>query len=130
MTTDLWTVFAAVVLPYVPYLMVSFYKNRRGLYDPANPRDSNAQLEGWAARAKGAEQNAWEALAQYLAVTFVAYEAGADPGRLAPLGGVWVASRLAYTAAYVGGWGRTRIALWAAGVALIGARLGVVFLPT
>lgn len=130
MTVDLWTVFAAVILPYVPYLMVGFHKNRRGIYDPANPRDSNALLEGWSLRAKGAETNAWEALAQYLGVTFVAYQAHADPQLLAALGGAWVVARLAYYAAYIAGYGRLRIALWFLGLGLLLSRFGIVFLPT
>ena len=127
MTLDLWTVFAAVALPYVPYLITAAYKNRRGLYDPANPRDSNAALEGWALRAKGAEQNAWEALAQYLAVTFVAYEAGADRQLLGWVGVAWVIARLAYYVVYISGMGRVRIAVWALGGVLILVRLGLVF---
>jgi uncharacterized MAPEG superfamily protein len=126
-TADLWTVFAAVVLPYVPYLLVGWYKNRRGLYDPANPRDSNAQLEGWSARAKAAEANSWEALAQYVGVSFVAHEAGADPDLLAALGAAWVVARLAYYVVYVAGWGRTRIAVWFVGLLLLFARFGAIF---
>jgi uncharacterized MAPEG superfamily protein len=130
MTLDLWTVFAAVALPYVPYLVVGFYKNRRGIYDPANPRDSNALLEGWSARAKGAEANSWEALAQYLGVTFVAYQAGADRDLLGLLGAAWVVARLGYYVVYIAGFGRVRVAVWALGLLLIVARFGVVFLPT
>lgn len=127
MTADLWTVFVAAVLPYVPYLMVAFEKNRRGIYDPANPRDSNAQLEGWSARAKAAEANSWEALAQYVAVSFVAHAAGGDDATLALVGWAWVAARLVYYGVYVGGLGQARIAAWFVGVALLFARVGVVF---
>jgi uncharacterized MAPEG superfamily protein len=79
MDAQLWTVFAAVLLPYAPYLMVGFEKARRGIYDPANPRDSNALLSGWAARAKAAEANSWEALLAWLAVVYIAREARVDP---------------------------------------------------
>ena len=123
MDGDLWTVFVAVLLPYVPYLMVAFEKNRRGIYDPANPRDSNAQLAGWSARAKAAEANSWEALLAWLAVTWIAREAGAEP-QLA-LGIAWVGSRLAYLAAYVAGFGTLRVVTWFAGVALILARFAL-----
>lgn len=122
---DLYTVFAAVVLPYVPYLLVAYEKNRRQIYDPANPRESNALLEGWSARAKAAETNSWEALTAYLAVSWLAHVAGADRTVLAGLGVAWVASRLAYLTAYVAGWGRTRIVTWFLGVVLILARFGV-----
>lgn len=125
MNADSWTVFAAVVLPYVPYLMVAFEKGRRQIYDPANPRDSNDQLDGWSRRAKGAELNSWEALAAYVGVTWIAHTAGADDRVLATLGGAWVASRLAYLALYVSGFGRLRIAAWCVGVALILARFGM-----
>lgn len=129
MTVDLWTVFAAVVLPYVPYLLVASEKRRRGIYDPANPRDSNALLAGWSARAKAAELNSWEALSAYVAISFVAYQAGAPADRLAPLGVAWVVARVAYVAAYVAGRGRLRVVLWSASIALLVARFGVIFLP-
>ena len=129
MTADLWTVFAAIVFPFVPYLVASYEKNRRGIYDPANPRDSNALLSGWALRAKGCEQNCWEALAAYLGVTFIAYQAGANPVWLSWLGGAWVLFRLAYILAYVSGAGLPRIALWSAGLLLTLGRFMLVFAP-
>jgi uncharacterized MAPEG superfamily protein len=69
--------------------------------------------------------NAWEALTAYLAITWIAHEAGANDRTLTTLGIAWVISRLAYYAAYVAGFGRTRILLWALGVALIVARFVV-----
>lgn len=130
MTLDLWIVCVAAVLPLVPYSMVAAWKNRRGLYDPANPRDSNEALEGWARRAKAAEQNSWEALVQFLATSFVAYEAGADRALLGWLGLAWVVARLVYFGVYLAGVGRFRIAVWAVGVLLLVARVAAVFLPT
>lgn len=125
MSPDHWTVFTAVLLPYVPYLITMVYKRQRGLYDPANPRDSNAQLEGWALRAKGAEANSWEALTAYVAVSWLAHEAGGDPDQLLALGVGWVVVRLAYIVAYVVGAGMLRGGLWALSVVLLLARLGV-----
>jgi uncharacterized MAPEG superfamily protein len=125
MSPDSWTVFAAVVLPYVPYLLVAAEKQRRGIYDPANPRDSNSQLEGWSLRAKGAELNSWEALTAYLAVTWIAHTAGADEQTLTRLGVAWVVSRLVYYLAYVSGMGKIRILAWFTGVGLILARFAV-----
>ena len=122
MQLDDWTVLGAVVAPYVPYLLVAGEKNRLGVYDPANPRDSNAVLAGWSARAKAAELNSWEALAAYLAIAWVARSAGADPTWLGALGILWLASRGAYLAAYVSGRGQLRIWTWFAGVALLLAR--------
>lgn len=129
MTLELWTVFGALLAPYAPYLMVAFEKNRRGIYDPANPRDSNALLEGWSARAKAAETNSWEALTAYVAVAFLTHEAGVTTPWLPALGVAWLASRGAYLAAYVAGFGNLRIATWFLGVALLLARFGTVFLP-
>ena len=125
MTTDYWTVFAAVVLPYVPYLLVGFEKWRRGIYDPNNPRDSNSLLEGWALRAKGAELNSWEALTAYATVTGVAHAVGADPEVLARLGIAWVVARVLYVGAYVAGIGWARMAFWFTSVGLILARMWV-----
>lgn len=122
---ELWTVFVAMVLPFVPYQMVGLEKYRRGIYDPANPRDSNALLAGWSARAKAAEANSWEALLLYLAVSYVSREAGADLQLSTALGVAWIAARLLYLAVYVAGFGRIRIAVWFVGVGLILARFAV-----
>ncbi len=125
MTADLWTVFAACILPYVPYMIVATFKWQRGIYDANNPRASNDQLEGWSLRAKGAELNSWEALASYLAVTFIAYQTPADRTLLASLGVAWVASRLLYFTAYIAGKGGVRILMWSIGIALMLARFGL-----
>lgn len=123
MTPDLWTV-AAVALPYAPYLLLAAYKNRRGLYDPNQPRASDAALEGWAARARAAEVNSWEALTQYVALSWLAHAAGADERVLTALGVAWVVARLAYVGAYVAGAGRWRIAWWFVALGLALARFG------
>ncbi|MCA9489764.1 MAG: MAPEG family protein [Myxococcales bacterium] len=125
MQLDDWTVLGAVVAPYAPYLLVAWEKNRLGVYDPANPRDSNAVLEGWSARAKAAELNSWEALTAYLAIAWIARTAGVDPQWLGVLGVLWLLSRAAYLVAYVTGRGRLRIWTWFAGVALLLARAGL-----
>ena len=125
MNLELWTVFAALILPYAPYLLVAAEKQRRGIYDPNNPRASNDQLEGWALRAKGAELNSWEALASYLAVAFITHEVHADVGLLGLLGVAWVVSRLAYVGAYVSGAGIIRIIAWFSGVGLLLARFAL-----
>lgn len=122
MTADLWTVFAAVLLPYVPYLLVGLYKNQRGLYDPNEPRASDRALEGWSARARAAESNSWEALAAYTAVSWIAHEAGAEGPLLTGLGVAWVVSRVLYCAAYVSGAGWLRIVSWFVGAGLLLAR--------
>lgn len=125
MNADLWTVAAAVVLPYVPYLFVAAEKQRRGIYDRNNPAASNAHLDGWSLRAKSAEINSWEALAAYLGVSWIAHEAGAEPAMLLWLGVAWVVSRLVYVAAYVAGRGNLRVLAWSVGVGLLIARFGL-----
>ena len=125
MLPDYWTVFAAVVLPYAPYLVASAEKTRRGLYDPANPRASDGALEAPSRRARFAETNSWEALASYAAISWIAHAAGADPALLFPIGVAWVLARALYITAYVAGWGRTRIAMWSLSVVLLLARMGV-----
>jgi uncharacterized MAPEG superfamily protein len=125
MLPDYWTVFAAVVLPYVPYLVMGAEKRRRGLYDPDNPRASDAVLEASSRRARFAETNSWEALAAYVAISWIAHSAGADPTILFPIGVAWIGVRVLYITAYVAGKGQLRIAFWTLSALLLLARMGV-----
>ncbi|MDG2305008.1 MAG: MAPEG family protein [Candidatus Binatia bacterium] len=103
MTTPLWCVFVASLLPYVlagtgAYLRVQ----QLGKLDANHPRVQALQLGGIAARALGAQANSWEAFAVFTAAVLTAHVAGADPaGASATLAITFVVARVAYAAMYL-----------------------------
>ena len=114
MTTPLWCLAAACVLPYV-WILVSARERVRMGYDNRHPRQQIARLEGAAARAIGAHQNGFEALATFAPAVFTAHLAGADPAWLARLALLFVACRVLHGVCYVADWPLARSAVWGAG---------------
>ena len=80
MTIALWCLLVAVILPYV-WLPVAFGERKKqfGTVDNKQPRGQISKLEGKGARAYGAHQNAFEALAVFAPAVLTAHVAKADP---------------------------------------------------
>jgi len=104
--------FALVLASHWP---VIFAKYRRG-YDNKNPRGQAGELEGWAARAWAAEQNAIESFAPFAAAVIIAHLTGADPQRSALLAYVFVGARVLHLVTYLADLDYLRTALWFVGV--------------
>ena len=79
MTTPFLCLAIACLLPYVwaPF-QIPYRKAQFGTVDNKLPRVQQAQLHGRGARAVGAHQNAFEALATFAPAVLVAHAAGAD----------------------------------------------------
>ena len=102
MTTPLWCLFFAALFPIVlAGIGVKFRIDQLGELDNAQPRAQAKQLEGIAARAYAAQQNAWEALAIFTAAVVVAHLAAADPGASATAALVFVLARVLHAIAYI-----------------------------
>lgn len=86
----------------------------KGGYDNVNPREQQASLAGWAARARAAHQNFWEAFPILGVGAAVALATGHDGSTAAALVWAWVGLRLAYIGAYVAGAGALRTLLFTA----------------
>lgn len=69
--------------------------------DSNNPRRQKAQLEGMAARAVGAESNAFEALPLFLAAVFIHHVTQGDAELGAYLAIGWVVCRMAHGGFYL-----------------------------
>ena len=102
MTIALWCLLVAVILPYV-WLPVAFGERKKqfGSLDNKQPRAQISKLEGKGARAYGAHQNAFEALAVFAPAVLTAYVAKADPMMSGALAGVWVVCRFLHGVLYV-----------------------------
>jgi uncharacterized MAPEG superfamily protein len=104
---------AAFALIYVPRLVVAYGQSKmpEGL-DNKHPRAQQARLTGWALRANGAHQNAFEAFAPFAAAVLAAHVAGADRPQAAAFAVAHVALRAAYTALYVADVDKLRTVTW------------------
>jgi len=102
MTTPLWCLALVAFLPFVwaPFAAVA-RRQQLGSVDNKLPRLQQAQLTGRGARALGAHQNAFEALAVFTAVVLIAHLAGADPVWSARLALAFVAARLTHGVTYL-----------------------------
>lgn len=80
MNALLWCLVIVTFLPF-PLALVGFNlrKKQFGFIDNKQPRLQQQQLTGMAARALGAQQNAWEALMMFAPIALIAQYVGADP---------------------------------------------------
>ena len=115
MTTAYWCVLAAALLPYItvgPAKAVKGFDNRA-------PRDWEAKLTGWRARAFWAHLNGFEAFPPFAAGVIVAQLAGAPQARIDLLALAFVASRIAYAGMYYAGRATARSIVWTIGMACV-----------
>jgi uncharacterized MAPEG superfamily protein len=120
MTTAYWCVLAAAL---IPYLTVGPAKAVTG-FDNHAPREWEARLAGWRARAYWAHLNGFEVFPIFAAGVIIAHLAGAPQGRIDLLALGFVASRVAYTGLYYADWATARSIVWTAGMACV---LGLFF---
>lgn len=128
MTIAKWCVLAACLLPVlsVGIAKTSLLKPRReGGFDNHHPRDWEAKLTGWQARAKAAQDNGFEALPLFIAGVIFAQMANADQTRIDQLAVAFVVIRIAYVTAYLKDWASLRSVIWLAGV---GVSVALLFL--
>ncbi|MEM7153703.1 MAG: MAPEG family protein [Myxococcota bacterium] len=116
MTTPFLCVLLAFLLVYLPKLPLSVGMARQpGGYDNSNPRAQQERLEGWAARARGAHYNGFEAFMGFAAAVFVAHLSGANDHRAAILCVAFIVARTLYVAAYLANLDYLRSAIWGVG---------------
>jgi uncharacterized MAPEG superfamily protein len=102
MTTPLWCLVLVALAPIALAIFgVRLRTQQLGEIDNHHPRVQATELRGVAARAYGAQQNAWEALALFSAAVFTAHLAGASPGASAAAAMVFVAARVLHAIFYI-----------------------------
>ena len=103
MTVPLWCLALVTFLPYVwaPFTSRSPASAARQRRQQGPARLQYAQLTGRGARALGAHQNAFEALAVFAPAVLVAHLAGADPLWSARLASLFVVARVLHGASYL-----------------------------
>jgi uncharacterized MAPEG superfamily protein len=96
----LYSIIGAVVLVYVPYLVVAYGRFRVG-YDLSAPRAMFDRLPAYAQRATWAHQNSFEALIIYSAAALTAYVTGVDSPLAITAAGVFALARLLFSVFYI-----------------------------
>jgi uncharacterized MAPEG superfamily protein len=103
MTTPLWCLMIAVLIPYVLAPIGAYLKKQElGSVDLNEPRTQSAQVTGAGARAVAAQDNMWEGVAVFSAAVLVNHVKGdADPTLSATLAQVFIAARIVHPIAYI-----------------------------
>ncbi|MBA5638152.1 MAPEG family protein [Duganella sp. LX20W] len=121
MTIANWTILGACMLPVVTMGLAKAASvrlpDRKARYDNNHPRDWEAKLTGWQARAYAAQNNGFEALPLFIAAVILAQQAHAEQGRIDLLALSFIGIRIAYVAAYLADIGTLRSLIWGAGLA-------------
>lgn len=113
MTTALWCVLAAALLPYAATLTAK----GGARFDNRNPRAWLAAQAGWRARAHAAQLNGFEAFPLFAVAVLVAQQLHAPQGRVDALALGFVAARVGYLVAYLADLHVLRSVVWFAGIA-------------
>ncbi|MFN6513306.1 MAG: MAPEG family protein [Nostoc sp. CreGUA01] len=96
----LYSIAAAAVLIYVPFLVVAYARVRVG-YDLSAPRAMFDKLPPYAQRATWAHQNSFEAFMVFAAAAFMAYVTGVNSSTAATAAIAFVAARFLYSIFYI-----------------------------
>ena len=117
MPTILITLFAAAFFPIVLAWVGGYFRMRQfGGIDNKHPRIQYAKMEGAGARAVGAQQNAWEALAIYTVTIFIAYASGLDLHTLTTPALVFIAARVLHPVFYLANMDKLRSLAFSVGL--------------
>ena len=120
MTTPFWCLILVSVLPWFIAPVSGYFKTQQfDALDNKYPRLQSAQLTGAGARAIGAQENAWEALAVFGVAVVVAHLAGADPGLSATAALLFVAARIGHAIFYIANIDIARSGVFLVGVGCI-----------
>ena len=117
MPTILMTLIAATFFPIVLAWVGGYFRMRAfGRVDNKHPRIQYAKLEGAGARAVGAQQNAWEALAMYTVAVLIAYASGLDLHTLTTPALVFILARVLHPVFYIANMDKLRSLVFMVGV--------------
>ena len=107
-------------------LLRAMVKHGNGKYDNNTPREQQAALGGWGARARAAHYNTIEAFPPFAAGFLAAQLGGGDTTWIHILCCTWFASRTIYIWAYLKDTATFRTLVWAMG---LGASIWLMLLP-
>lgn len=118
MTTLIICLLIALILPYLIKIPVGYAMQRaKGGYDNHHPREQQASLKGFGARAVGAHQNSFESLAVFSTAALTAMVTNHLSYIVQLLAVVYIISRIIYVFLYLMDLAALRSTIWFIGLA-------------
>lgn len=112
MSTLLWCLLIAGVLPILAKAPVVFFQNRESRYDNRHPRAQQSRLTGIGARAVAAHYNAYEAFPLYAAAVLANLASEQVSPHAVVLAVSFIVLRIAYNILYLLNWDKLRSLVW------------------
>lgn len=118
MTTLIVCLIVTVLMPYLAKLPVGYAMQKAaGGYDNNHPREQQARLEGFGARAVGAHQNCFESLGVFSTAALTTIATNHITTAITNLAIVYVISRVIYIFLYLKNLATLRSSIWFIGFA-------------
>jgi uncharacterized MAPEG superfamily protein len=115
MTTLVICLFIAVLFSFLSKLPVGYAMKKTGHYDNNHPRDQQAKLQGFGARAVAAHQNSFESLIIFSTAVLTALVTQHTSFTIQILALVYIVSRVIYHVLYLLNWASLRSLVWFVG---------------
>ena len=112
MTTLIWCLFIAALLPLLAKGPVAYTMNKLGGYNNNHPREQQSKLTGFGARALAAHQNAFESLMIFAPAVLLAIATQHTDKNIMLLAIVHVCARIAYNILYLMDIDKLRTLVW------------------
>ncbi|MBA6291910.1 MAPEG family protein [Colwellia sp. MB3u-70] len=116
MTTLIICLFIATLLPFIAKIPVAIAMNKMGGYNNNHPRDQQAKLTGFGARAFAAHQNAFESLLIFSPAVLLAIATQNTGVFIEQLAITHIVARVLYNIAYLMNIGVIRSLIWGVGI--------------
>jgi uncharacterized MAPEG superfamily protein len=116
MTLLITCLFTALILPFLAKLPVAIAMNKQGGYDNNHPRDQQAKLTGFGARALAAHQNAFESVIIFAPAVLLAIITNHTGELIQQLAVTHVIARVLYNILYLYNIGTLRSIAWGVGI--------------
>ncbi len=112
MTLLIWTLIIAALLPFIAKAPVAYAMNKLGGYDNNHPREQQAKLTGFGARALAAHQNAFESLIIFAPALLLAILTNHTGTTIQQLAITYIIARIVYNIIYLANVGALRSLVW------------------
>ncbi|NOI77258.1 MAPEG family protein [Vibrio coralliilyticus] len=125
MTILIVCLIGAALLPYLAKIPVAIAMHQAGGYDNHHPREQQARLKGWGARAMAAHQNAFESLLIFAIAILLAVSTSTVHDTVQLLAMTHIGLRVVYHILYLLNIGVWRSVAWAIAIGCSFAIMGL-----